>query len=39
MLLRSIMQAVILSAGEGTRIRPLTYTKPKVMLPIVNKLL
>ena len=31
------MKAIVLAAGEGTRMRPLTYTKPKVMLPIANK--
>lgn len=35
--MRSRLKAVILAAGEGHRMRPLTYTRPKVMLPIANK--
>jgi len=31
------LKAIILAAGEGSRMHPLTYTRPKVMLPIANK--
>jgi len=31
------MKCVILAAGEGKRMHPLTFTRPKVMLPLANK--
>lgn len=31
------LKAVLLAAGEGSRMRPLTYNRPKVMLPIAGK--
>lgn len=34
---RNRVKAIILAAGEGSRMRPLTYSRPKVMLPIANK--
>ena len=31
------MQAIVLAAGEGSRMRPLTYSRPKVMLPVCGR--
>ena len=31
------MQAVVFAGGSGVKLRPLTFTTPKALLPIINQ--
>src|SRR5256885_273726 len=31
------MQAVVIAGGLGTRLRPLTFNRPKALVPLLNK--
>lgn len=37
MHIKVVMKAVVMAGGFGTRIQPLTHSRPKPMLPIINR--